>query len=74
MAKYLVQTPQTFKFNQLKIAYQQNFDSFFTDDASVVEKAGFSINLEKGDEFNSKITFKEDLILAEAIINSNINI
>ncbi|MFC5283935.1 2-C-methyl-D-erythritol 4-phosphate cytidylyltransferase [Pedobacter alpinus] len=70
---YLVQTPQTFNYNQLKTAYQQNFDSFFTDDASVVEKAGFSINLEKGDEFNFKITFKEDLILAEAIINSKIN-
>lgn len=66
---YLVQTPQTFQIAQLTIAYQQNFDSFFTDDASVVEKAGYAINLEKGDEFNFKITFKEDLKLAEAILN-----
>lgn len=67
---YLVQTPQTFKCHQLKKAYQQNFDSFFTDDASVVEKAGFPINLERGDEFNFKITFKEDLILAEALLKN----
>ncbi len=66
---YLVQTPQTFKLAQLTQAYQQEFDAFFTDDASVVEKAGFFINLEKGDEFNFKITFKEDLKLAETILN-----
>jgi 2-C-methyl-D-erythritol 4-phosphate cytidylyltransferase len=67
---YLVQTPQTFTYQQLNVAYNQNFESFFTDDASVVEKAGFTINLENGDEFNFKITFKEDLTLAEALLNS----
>lgn len=65
---YLVQTPQTFKVDQLRQAYNQEFDAFFTDDASVVQKAGFAINLEKGDEFNFKITFKEDLKLAETIL------
>lgn len=70
---YLVQTPQTFSANQLSVAYQQEFNTSFTDDASVVEKAGFDINLEKGDEFNFKITFKEDLIIAEAILNSRKN-
>jgi 2-C-methyl-D-erythritol 4-phosphate cytidylyltransferase len=67
---YLVQTPQTFTYEQLNVAYHQNFESFFTDDASVVEKAGFHINLENGDDFNFKITFKEDLILAEALLNA----
>jgi len=66
---FLVQTPQTFQFGQLAEAYEQEFDVFFTDDASVVEKAGFNINLENGDEFNFKITFKEDLNLAETILN-----
>ena len=64
---YLVQTPQTFQYQQLKKAYEQDYQAFFTDDASVVEKAGFNINLEKGDEFNFKITFKEDLIIAETL-------
>jgi len=67
---YLVQTPQTFLYNQLNKAYQQVFSIEFTDDASVVEKVGFAIHLEKGDEFNFKITFKEDLIIAEALLNS----
>lgn len=67
---YLVQTPQTFSYPQLNKAYEQNFSPLFTDDASVVEKAGFPIHLEKGDDFNFKITFKEDLIIAEAILNS----
>lgn len=70
---YLVQTPQTFQIEQLEKAYQQDFDAFFTDDASVVEKAGYLINLEKGDEFNFKITFKEDLKLAEVILNMRAN-
>jgi 2-C-methyl-D-erythritol 4-phosphate cytidylyltransferase len=70
---YLVQTPQVFQLEQLNTAYQQNFDSFFTDDASVIEKAGYSINLEKGDEYNFKITFKEDLKLAETILDSLIS-
>jgi 2-C-methyl-D-erythritol 4-phosphate cytidylyltransferase len=66
---YLVQTPQVFQYQQLSLAYQQNFESFFTDDASVVEKAGFAIHLCDGDEFNFKITFPEDILLAEAILN-----
>lgn len=65
---YLVQTPQTFQYHQLKKAYHQNYQNSFTDDASVVEKAGFEIHLEKGDEFNFKITFKEDLIIAETLL------
>ena len=34
----LVQTPQTFQVEILKKAYGQPYESFFTDDASVVEK------------------------------------
>ena len=67
---YLVQTPQTFLYQQLKTAYLQDFQNDFTDDASVVERAGYQIHIEKGDEFNFKLTFKEDLILAEAILKS----
>ncbi|TKB95948.1 2-C-methyl-D-erythritol 4-phosphate cytidylyltransferase [Pedobacter cryophilus] len=69
---YLVQTPQTFIFEQLRNAYKQEYSINFTDDASVVEKAGFPIHIENGDEFNFKITFKEDLIIAEALLKSNI--
>lgn len=66
---YLVQTPQTFSYKQLYDSYQQDFSKDFTDDASVVEKYGNKIFLEKGDLFNIKITYQEDLVIAEALIS-----
>ena len=65
----LIQTPQTFQVNQLRSAYQQVYQERFTDDASVVEEAGFKINLIEGERNNLKITFPEDLHLASLIIN-----
>lgn len=61
----LVQTPQTFKSDLLKKAYLQPFNPTFTDDASVVEKAGKSIFITEGDYKNIKITYPEDLLIAE---------
>lgn len=66
---YLVQTPQTFQSGILKLAYQQTFDEQFTDDASVVERSGAQITLVAGNYSNIKITFPEDIAIAEAIIN-----
>ena len=67
---YLIQTPQTFNYQTLQQAYQLPYSEKFTDDASVVEQAGFSIFLIEGENRNIKITFPEDLIFAEAILNS----
>jgi len=67
---YLVQTPQVFTIEQLKIAYKTCFTTEFTDDASVVENAGFEINLIEGEAQNIKITHPTDLIFAESIILS----
>lgn len=64
----LIQTPQTFQINQLKNAYQQAYQAKFTDDASVVEAAGFKINLIEGERNNLKITYPEDLALANLLI------
>jgi len=66
---YLVQTPQTFQWKVLKKAYDQAYDLKFTDDASVVESAGFKIHLIEGSYENIKITFPEDIAIAEAILN-----
>ena len=66
---YLIQTPQTFQYNQLKTAYLQSYKTEFTDDASVVEKAGFGINLLPGERSNIKITYTEDLELAAFLSN-----
>lgn len=61
----LVQTPQVFQSGLLKKAYLQDYNSEFTDDASVVEKTGARIFTTEGDYKNIKITFAEDLLLAE---------
>ena len=65
---YKVQTPQCFFASTLKDAYKQNFSLFFTDDASVLESNGGKIITIIGEERNLKITTKEDLMLAEALI------
>ncbi len=64
----IVQTPQIFRAEILRKAYDQDFDSSFTDDASVVEAAGGTIFLAVGERNNLKITTPEDFIIAEALI------
>ena len=63
---FSVQTPQTFRTEQIQEAFRQNFDPEFTDDASVAEKAGFQIFMVEGNRENIKITTSTDLIIAEA--------
>lgn len=69
----LIQTPQTFKLDLLKKAYEVGYKDFFTDDASVVEHAGHTINLIEGNYENIKITTPEDMLFAEAILNKKKN-
>lgn len=64
----IVQTPQVFSSTQIKKAYQQNFSEEFTDDATVLEKAGFQINLVEGNPENLKITIPADLLLASKLL------
>jgi 2-C-methyl-D-erythritol 4-phosphate cytidylyltransferase len=66
----LVQTPQTFKGQLLKKAYLQTEESWFTDDASVVENLGNKIFIQRGSYQNIKITTPEDLFVAEQILNN----
>ncbi len=65
---YLVQTPQTFDSIQLKKAYQQPYRNSFTDDASVVEHAGYAIHMMEGERENIKITYPMDLEMAELLL------
>lgn len=64
----LIQTPQTFDLSLIRKAYQQKEDATMTDDASVAERAGFSISLFEGSYENIKITTPEDLVVAEALL------
>ncbi|MBE6195714.1 MAG: 2-C-methyl-D-erythritol 4-phosphate cytidylyltransferase [Rikenellaceae bacterium] len=63
-----VQTPQLFDAHLLRRAYRQPFDPAFTDDASVVERLGTKITLCEGERQNLKITTREDLTIAEALL------
>lgn len=65
---YLIQTPQTFTSEQLKKAYLQPYQPEFTDDASVVEQAGYPITLIPGERNNLKITYSQDLEMAEFLL------
>lgn len=64
-----VQTPQVFDVELIKKAYKQEYESAFTDDASVLEKMGIAIHLTEGNTENIKITRPVDLIVAEALTN-----
>lgn len=66
---YLVQTPQVFQSEMLKKAYKEEFRNDFTDDASVVEHMGISIHLVEGDSSNIKITYPDDLLIAQALLS-----
>jgi 2-C-methyl-D-erythritol 4-phosphate cytidylyltransferase len=64
-----VQTPQTFRADILRAAYEQEFAPEFTDDASAVERFGYRIATVEGNRENIKITSPFDLKIAETIMN-----
>ena len=64
---WAVQTPQVFRFDIIKEAYQ-NIRDDVTDDASLVEKLGYKVKLYLGSYDNIKITNPDDLALAEALL------
>jgi len=68
----LIQTPQTFEISLIKKAYQIKDDPSLTDDASVAERSGHTISLFEGSYDNIKITTQEDLVVAEALMNTKL--
>lgn len=65
----LIQTPQAFKSDILKLAYiKAGEDGFLgTDDCSVVEHSNIPVKIIDGEYTNIKITTTDDLCFAEAI-------
>lgn len=65
-----VQTPQVFRPTALLDAYaragRDGFSS--TDDAGLLEKYGYGVRTVEGETSNIKITYREDLIMAEALL------
>lgn len=68
-AEYLVvQTPQTFRADILHLAYAGRQDSVFTDDASLVQKAGCPVQVCPGIPENIKVTTPMDFRIAEVLL------
>lgn len=65
-----VQTPQCFDCQSIIKAYQSSAGMQFSDDASVIDHMGGTIHLVEGEHSNIKITFKEDLLFAEMVMNA----
>jgi 2-C-methyl-D-erythritol 4-phosphate cytidylyltransferase len=64
----IIQTPQVFLLDLIKKAFDTTELPGFTDDASVLEHAGYKIHLMEGSYENIKITTPEDLVLGEALL------
>lgn len=70
---YRVQTPQSFKVNDLNTVINSLTDDEFekyTDIASIFLDRGFKVKLVKGEDYNIKITTPFDLAVAEAVVNN----
>jgi 2-C-methyl-D-erythritol 4-phosphate cytidylyltransferase len=65
-----VQTPQGFQTKLLRAAYERAGDGGFTDDASLVELMGVAVQVVDGDPLAFKITTRNDLLLAEALLGA----
>lgn len=64
----VIQTPQGFFLKDLKRAFELCGDRPVTDDASVMEAAGFPVHLTRGSEKNIKLTYREDLKMTNAAL------
>jgi 2-C-methyl-D-erythritol 4-phosphate cytidylyltransferase len=67
----MAQTPQAFRYGLIMKAHGAAVEDAYvgTDDAELIELIGESVKVIPGDPFNIKITCKEDLKLAEALLS-----
>lgn len=65
----IVQTPQVFPAHLIKRAYEVDFKTQFTDDATVAENSGVEIKLIDGDDANIKITTMTDVNYASFLLD-----
>lgn len=63
-----VQTPQCFRAELLRRAFEQPYDPAFTDEATLVERSGTAVHLVQGEEDNIKVTTAMDLLVAAHLL------
>jgi len=64
------QTPQMFRYRLLMEALRASDPAVITDEAGAVENFGLRPKLVMGDARNLKVTYPQDLALAELILKS----
>lgn len=69
---YLAQTPQAFRADILREAYARAMREgvVASDDAALVERYGWPVSIVQGSARNVKITWPEDVLLAEALLRA----
>lgn len=69
---WLIQTPQVFEYRIIMEAHKRaRRDGYAgTDDASLVERIGYPVDIISGSKTNIKVTNKEDLSMAAALLTS----
>lgn len=65
---FTVQTPQGFTFENILSLHRKHADESLTDDAALLEHAAQSPAFVAGDRGNIKITYAEDISIAEGIL------
>jgi 2-C-methyl-D-erythritol 4-phosphate cytidylyltransferase len=68
-------TPQCFRYELLRKAYERADvnDPSLTDDSALVEQLGTRVTIVEGSSKNIKITTPQDLLIAEALLRSQIS-
>ena len=66
----IVQTPQCFRVELLRKAFELPYDPAFTDEATLVERMDLAVHLVDGEERNIKVTTPLDLQLAEMVLRA----
>lgn len=72
---YMCQTPQTFYAKQLKEMYEslsEKEKDSLTDASKILLLNGQKIAIVEGERYNIKLTYPEDMIIAEALLRSGI--
>ncbi len=70
---WLAQTPQVFRTQLLKTAYEKHpSPSQATDEAAIVEATGHSVTLVEGNLLNIKVTTKSDLSVAKLALKATV--
>lgn len=69
---FVALTPQVFAADVIRQAYARHRGNPVTDDAQLVERSGHPVSLVPGSADNLKITYPEDLRIAEAIWSTHV--